>query len=226
MTVAHADQRTAVFIAKYLDSKRKNKKYVIEKTVSNTLRVDFVDKALPNGKYIYLYRDGRDCVESVIRQWGRLPELSYLARKFFSTPIHLVLPYILQYGKNLLCLGIKEARPENYIWGVKFRGFENALKTQSVTEICCNQWNECIEAMLASQHVLGERCLVIRYEDFVQRTDQILDEVALFLKLPSNFNAPKIHRDRVGFSKNNIDDHQYKLLSEMLEKNLTALGYQ
>lgn len=40
---------------------------LVEKTVGNSLRVDFVRKVLPEARFIHIVRDGRDVVESARR---------------------------------------------------------------------------------------------------------------------------------------------------------------
>src|SRR5699024_6004984 len=47
---------------------------LVEKTVSNTLRPDFVERVLPGARYILLIRDGRDVVESSYRMWNAPPD--------------------------------------------------------------------------------------------------------------------------------------------------------
>lgn len=226
LSTKDANDRIKSYMGRYLSKKRKNKKYIVEKTVSNTLRVGFVDSVIPNSKFIYLYRDGRDSVESVIRQWGKFPELRYLLGKLLGTPLHLVLPYLLQYGRNLLAHKTSKSVSDQYVWGVKFRDYKKALKTQSTNEFCCTQWNECVDAMLEQQYLLGNRCHIVHYEDFIQNTEKVLNEVALFLDVPSDFTIPTIHIDKVGFSKSNVDHNLYKLLSNNLKENLAKLGYQ
>ncbi len=51
------------FDSKNLDTR------IIEKTVSNTVRVEFVQKIFPNCQFIHLIRDGRDVAVSSMIQW-------------------------------------------------------------------------------------------------------------------------------------------------------------
>ncbi|MEM9820470.1 MAG: sulfotransferase, partial [Bacteroidota bacterium] len=97
-----ATDKVQRYIRKYFAKQAEGKPFVIEKTVSNTLRIPFVLRAFPDAKFIFLYRDGRDAVESVVRQWGVAPDNSYLVKKFLSVPFFDVLPYVIKYAIDLL----------------------------------------------------------------------------------------------------------------------------
>ena len=61
-------------------------KCVVEKTCANSLRVDFVRKVVPEARFVFLVRDGRDAIASAQRCWQQAPELSYLLRKARFVP--------------------------------------------------------------------------------------------------------------------------------------------
>ncbi len=60
--------------------------FLIEKTVSNCLRVPFVNAIFPEAKFIHLLRNGLDVVESVYRQWMASPDWRYIWRKGRAFP--------------------------------------------------------------------------------------------------------------------------------------------
>ena len=74
---------------------------LLEKTVSNALRPDFVERVFPDARYIVLIRDGRDAIESTYRMWQAPPDSGGLKRKLASLPIQAT-PYALWYGLNLI----------------------------------------------------------------------------------------------------------------------------
>lgn len=43
---------------------------IIEKTPKNTLRISFLNKVFPEAQFIYLYRDPRQVISSMIEAWG------------------------------------------------------------------------------------------------------------------------------------------------------------
>ena len=72
--------------------------FLLEKTVSNTLRLPFVLKVFPEAKFIHLIRDGRDVTESVSRQWGETREISYFFKKLKTFPLRYAFRYLMGYG--------------------------------------------------------------------------------------------------------------------------------
>ncbi|MCL1067041.1 sulfotransferase [Shewanella olleyana] len=54
--------------ADFLDLIDLDADFVIEKTAANSLRTDFLVKLFPDAKFVYVYRDGRDVVNSVIKK--------------------------------------------------------------------------------------------------------------------------------------------------------------
>src|SRR5699024_6585477 len=92
---------------------------LVEKTVSNALRPDFVERVLPGARYILLIRDGRDVVESSYRMWQAPADSSGMKRKLASLPPR-ALPYAVWYGVNLVA-GKLRGRGVG-IWGVRYEG--------------------------------------------------------------------------------------------------------
>jgi len=153
---------------------------LVEKTVSNTLRPAFVDRVLPASRYLVLFRDGRDVVESTFRMWQTPPESTSLKQKLVSLPPR-ALPYAMWYAGNML-VGKLSGRGVR-LWGVRYPGIEADLKVLSLEEICAKQWVTCVESTLtAMKSTLDGRSFVIRYEKLVE-DDTLLDAVGDFLDL-------------------------------------------
>ena len=47
---------------------------LVEKTVSNSLRVKYVEKVFPNARYVHIVRDGRESTYSAMKQWVARPD--------------------------------------------------------------------------------------------------------------------------------------------------------
>lgn len=62
-------------------SQKNNKANIIEKTCANSLRVPFVYRVMPNAKYIFIIRDGRDVIASAMRRWTSNLDLKYTLKK-------------------------------------------------------------------------------------------------------------------------------------------------
>jgi hypothetical protein len=54
-------------------SKGKNYRYWVDKTPMYAIHIDLLAKAFPTAKFIHLYRDGRECAQSLQRRWLQSP---------------------------------------------------------------------------------------------------------------------------------------------------------
>ncbi|HEV3471638.1 MAG TPA: sulfotransferase, partial [Actinomycetota bacterium] len=59
---------------------------LLDKTPRNALRVPFVDALFPDARYIYLQRDGRENVNSLINAWRTPRYRSYELPQEHSIP--------------------------------------------------------------------------------------------------------------------------------------------
>ena len=74
--------------------------WVVEKTCANSLRVGFVDRIIPEAKYIFIRRDGLDSVCSALKRWTATLDIPYLARKARFVPFTDVPHYAFGYLCN------------------------------------------------------------------------------------------------------------------------------
>ena len=217
---------TVKFIQKYFEKQAAGAPILVEKTVSNTLRIPFVHQIFPEAKYIFLFRDGRDTVESVVRQWGVAPSKSYLIKKFLSVPFLDIFPYLFNYAIDLLRIKLGLNTTDSYVWGVKYIDFEKDLKTKSNIEFCATQWNQCINAMLEDYPLVASKSLIVHYEKFVDDTNSELQKVGQFLNLDTNkFDTSNIRKGEVGKAKRNLNNQDYNYLENLLAINLRRLKY-
>lgn len=70
---------------------------MLEKTVSNALRVPFVRRVFPGARFVEIVRDGREAIASTFEQWNRPMERSYGLRKALAVP-PACWPYLIQLG--------------------------------------------------------------------------------------------------------------------------------
>ena len=100
----------------------RGEKYLVEKTCANSLRVNYVNRVLPEARYIYLVRDGRDVVASAIQRWKAPLDIPYLFAKARYVPWSDLLFYGKGYFENRM---EKFSNPESRlsIWGPKFKGW-------------------------------------------------------------------------------------------------------
>lgn len=145
---------------------------LVEKTVSNCLRVPFVDRVLPNALYVHLLRDGRNVLESSVRKWREPVRFTHLLKKVRSFPLSN-LAYATWYLRNVI--GAVRAGDRGVrVWGVRYPGIEHDLNHLSVPEICAKQWRECVEtAMRDLAEISAERVIEIRYEKLTSQHGEV-----------------------------------------------------
>lgn len=122
-----------------------NGKRLIDKTPRNALRIGFIDALFPDARYVYLQRDGRDNVNSLINAW-RTPRY----RTYALPQPHAIPGVDPKWWKFVLYPGWRE-------------------DTKGPLElVCANQWRHCNDAALAASGKIGlDRWVEVRYEQFV-----------------------------------------------------------
>ena len=155
---------------------------LIEKTVSNTLRVPFVERVLPGARYIHLVRDGRDVVESAMRQWSRSPDWAVLIRKLMAEPLANT-RYALWFSRNLLIGRVAQGRGGGKVWGPRYPGIGEDVRRLSLAGVCARQWAESVRTARRDLAALPpDRVFTVRYEALTagpEALSNLLDGLAL-----------------------------------------------
>lgn len=141
---------------------------LVEKTVSNSLRIAYVDRIFPNARYVHLVRDGRDVVESAMRQWRAKPDLRALIKKARGIPLGSS-SYIYWFARNFVS-GIFQGRAGGKVWGPRFPGIEELVDSAPLAEVCALQWRESVQqAQIGLAAIPGAETRVfdISYEDLI-----------------------------------------------------------
>lgn len=165
--------------------------YVVEKTCANSLRVGFVDAVLPNAKYIFIVRDGRDVVASALKRWSAPLEIDYILKKARFIPPSDIPYYGTRYlGNRLYRLLSREKRLA--FWGPRFQGMQERLQTCSLPEVCAYQWRRCVERAETDFGLIAdERVHQLRYEDLVYDPGAEFQRILRFL-------AVKVETQQIG----------------------------
>lgn len=135
---------------------------LLEKTPENCLRLPFLAALFPDARVIYLTRDGRANVHSLMEGW-RQPHLF----PGYRTPLPVTSPG--QYRGR---------------WAFTLIPGWRELVDKPLEVICAHQWvasNEAVLAYANSPDALP--ILMIRYEDLVRDPDNSLTQIAGFLSL-------------------------------------------
>ena len=195
-------EKSASKIRLYFDHSRNGKQILVEKTVSNCLRIPFVQKVFPQSKFIQLIRDGWDVVESSYRQWIAPPDWRYILQKVRAYPVLDAFGYATGYGQNLLRKLVFPCNGTTSSWGPRYAGIDDDIRSKELIEVCAIQWAYCASKAFRDLATLPMTSVyTVRYEEFVHHPSAILSEIADFLGIESN---PYLSNKQMDISTRNI----------------------
>ena len=157
---------------------------VVEKTCANSLRVGFVDEALPGARFVVITRHGMDAAASAMLRWRSSFDLRYSLAKARYVPAGDVPYYAARYlGNRARRLLSRERRLA--AWGPVFAGMRELPRDIPLAELAARQWRRCVER--TDEDLAGiapARVHRVRYEDFVGAPAAELAALLAFLDAP------------------------------------------
>ena len=147
--------------------------WVLDKTCINTLRIPYLQTLFPKARFIFIHRDGRDNISSMMDGWpqGRTDGAFGLTQFFGPSPE----PVAINNG---------EFKEWHFFLPPGWRDYNRA----SLEEVCAYQWLTANEmALAAKESIPPGQWLQIRYEDILDRPVDLFREV--FGKLGVPFSA-------------------------------------
>ena len=169
------------------------KERLLEKTPSNALRMEFVERVLPGCQFVHIIRNGIESVLSIRGFWQRH------ARGFYKTKLGERLSEInLRRAPYYFKEFVRRAIPQRFsglvgqpVWGPRIPGIDGLLKDLSVLDVCCLQWRMSVEsACHYGRQLPADRYMECRLEDM---SLELLGSILDFCQLPM---TPEI---RAGF---------------------------
>ncbi len=136
------------------------RRHLIDKTPRNALRVSFIDELFPDARFVFLTRDGRENVNSLINAWRTGVYRTYRLPQEHSIP------------------GVQ---PEWWKFTL-YPGWEEDVDGP-LEVVCAKQWHLSYDSALAAAPE-GERWITIRYEDLVADPADEVGRIASALDLP------------------------------------------
>jgi hypothetical protein len=151
---------------------------VLDKTCINILRLRYLYHLFPKARFVYIHRDGRDNISSMMDGWrkGRIDGGFGLTQFFGPSPE----PVSINNG---------EFKEWHFFLPPGWRNFNNA----QLEEVCAFQWISANRMALdAERDIPHEQWIRIRYEDIVDNPAKTFSSV--FERLDINFNEQlRIH---------------------------------
>lgn len=135
---------------------------LLDKSIEHCLRLSFIAALFPDAKVIFLVRDGRSNIYSMMEVWRQPHRFGG-----YNTPIPVTSP------------GQSRGR-----WIFPLIPGWRDLVDSPLEEICARQWLVCNETVLDYCATPGSLpVLTVRYEDLIGDSDVTLDRIAAFLDL-------------------------------------------
>jgi len=143
---------------------------VLDKTCINTLRVPYLNALFPHAKYVFIQRDGRDNISSMMDGWrlGRTDGGFHLTQFFGPFPE----PVAINDG---------EFEEWHFFLPPGWRDYNHA----SLEEVCAFQWISANRLALEGKRLIApERWIHLRYEDLFERPVEMFREAFERLDVP------------------------------------------
>ncbi len=203
---------------------------VVEKTCANSLRVGFVDRVVPEAKYVVICRNGLDVVDSAARRWKAPLDIPYLARKARYVPLSDMPYYATQYALNRVHKLVSSDR-QLAVWGPLPEEAKAWSEQYDLLQMCALQWQHCV--LRANEDLAlidASRVHRVRYEEFVANPGTAMKAIVDFLALDADdrtiadITGP-VSSSSVGLGRTRLGERQTARLRELIGSTLQDLGY-
>jgi len=194
---------------------------VVEKTVSNTLRVPFVDSVFPEAQYVVIVRDGFDVAASAREQWVSRSSGSSILTKLKTFPLKHAWGYGVRYVRNLMG-GILPWNAAVRSWGPRFRGMDDYVRSHELIETCAMQWARSVEGSRVGLATLApDRVHTISYENLVRdpsgQTEGILEFLGLDMEPEvEDYCRNHVSGRNIGKWRNQIDKSDFEKIENIV----------
>ncbi len=141
---------------------------IVEKTPHNILRIPYVRAIFPEAHFLYIMRNPLSFISSVELKWQQPATRKRIVKRLKSTPItqlhHYLTRFFNQQWNNRIL-----RRKYLSIWGPRYRGIQEDLKTTDLMTVIARQWARATSKAEKDLALFEDgQVLRLRYEDFVQ----------------------------------------------------------
>ena len=139
-------------------------------------------KIFPEGKFIYLVRDGRDVIPSLKKKWDSKHDSSALKRRIniHELPIRQIPNYLIFFIKQLFAYNLYNGKRYKKVWGPMSHEVILKAKNESVVEACALQYVLCMKGILKNRE---NKDLIISYEKLLENPNIIMRKIFEFCEL-------------------------------------------
>lgn len=202
---------------------------IVEKTCANSLRIPFVNKILPDAKFIFIVRDGRDVLCSALKRWAATVDWRYTIRKARHVPVSDIPFYAVGYLRNRMAQVLSKERVLP-TWGPLFEGIDTFRAQHSLVDCVAQQWMECVRSAVEALEVIpDQRKLQLSYERVVACPEEELGKICQFLNIQCHETNLVNARRFVRYPVVRAEPHRFPQMSLSVHQNivqtLAQLGY-
>ncbi|ODS23377.1 hypothetical protein AB835_09150 [Candidatus Endobugula sertula] len=213
------------------ESVKQGKSRVLDKTVANVMRLNYIQEVLPEAKFLHVIRDGRAVTASAIKQWSAPQSGNYYASKAKTIPLSSLPRVATRYAYNKL---ISYFRQRNYrqSWGPRWVGIDKAVRDLPLIQVCARQWKESVSTALAQKDMLQPNAyLEVRYEQLVQDPNNQFKRIQDFFELGEDnvfeeWISTQIDSNRQDKWQKDLSKNDLALIEDEISPLLRELGYQ
>lgn len=235
--------------ARYLKVQKVEK--VVDKSPRNCLKLPFVQKIFPEACYIFILRDGRDTILSILRQWERKKEIfvNSSGESQLQNRLKIFRKWLIKRPtwKFSLQSFIFELGPPTYWlqkkflndirwqgrfgWGPRFKHWQNYIDRLPLLEFCSYQWVRCARGILDNIPLIpGNQRYIIKYEDFIREPEESITKLFSFLKinLPDGFMdaLPQIKSDNSNKWRKAFSSAELQRIGPIIGQTMKEIGYE
>ena len=152
----------------FLKFQRRNEnRRIMEKTPKNILRIPYVRAILPEATFLFIVRNPFSFISSVEYKYQRTVTGRGIVRRLKHTPVSQLhhwmrLFFAQQFNKRIL------RKKYLKIWGPRYRGIQDDLKTHDLLTVIARQWSVCSKKAEKDMSLFeNKQILRLKYEDFV-----------------------------------------------------------
>jgi hypothetical protein len=170
---------------------------IVEKTPHNILRIPYVRAIFPEAHFLYIVRNPLSFVSSVELKWQQPATRKRIVKRLKSTPItqlhHYLKRFLNQQWNNRIL-----RRKYLSIWGPRYKGVQEDLKTEDLMVVIARQWTRASRKAERDLALFEDgRVLRLRYEDFVQDPVSDMERICAHCGLQLTHDMAKTVKETV-----------------------------
>ena len=203
--------------------KQPDTNWLVEKTVSNTLRVSFVQQIADPHAYVLVLRHPVDVIESAVRQWQASPDWRQALRKLKRYPKGGSFRYLSDYT----LASLRRGRSRSPVaWGPIYPKLSQQIQSgASVLELATAQWSSSLVAAVTGFDELRITPQILHYSDFCQEPERFADlNRTIGIPEPTTEALSQVTTSFDGLATHKLDRSSLEYVLDQVEQTLSSLS--